>query len=125
MKVDGWAQGPVWTGAENLAPTDIRSPDRPPHSELLYRLSCPGPFVVGVLLYIECDMQLSEVMCFWQFEVWGWHGLYLKIQFVPRSKHDVLIMKTYQLLLYREIIAVCSEIHWKHNGDDYTKYPKA
>ena len=22
----GWAQGPVWTGAENLAPTGIRSP---------------------------------------------------------------------------------------------------
>ena len=24
-----WAQGPVWTGAENLAPTGIRSPKRP------------------------------------------------------------------------------------------------
>ena len=22
---DGWAPGPVWTGAENLAPTGIRS----------------------------------------------------------------------------------------------------
>jgi len=25
----GWASGPVWTGAENLAPTRIRSPNRP------------------------------------------------------------------------------------------------
>jgi len=25
----GWAPGPVWTGADNLAPTGIRSPDRP------------------------------------------------------------------------------------------------
>ena len=25
----GWAPGPVWTGAENVAPTGIRSPDRP------------------------------------------------------------------------------------------------
>ena len=25
----GWALGPVWTGAENLAPTGIRSPDSP------------------------------------------------------------------------------------------------
>jgi hypothetical protein len=25
----GWALGPVWTGAENLAPTGIRSPDHP------------------------------------------------------------------------------------------------
>jgi hypothetical protein len=24
----GWASGPVWTGAENLAPTGIRSPAR-------------------------------------------------------------------------------------------------
>jgi len=24
-----WAAGPVWTGAENLASTGIRSPDRP------------------------------------------------------------------------------------------------
>jgi hypothetical protein len=34
---------PVWTGAENLAPTGIRSPDRPARSESLYRLSYPGP----------------------------------------------------------------------------------
>jgi hypothetical protein len=34
-----WAPGPVWTGAENLAPTGIRSPDRPARSESLYRLS--------------------------------------------------------------------------------------
>jgi hypothetical protein len=39
----GWAPGPVWTGAENLAPTGIRSPDRPDRSELLYRLRYPGP----------------------------------------------------------------------------------
>ena len=26
----GWAPGPVWTGAENLAPTGIRSPDIQP-----------------------------------------------------------------------------------------------
>jgi hypothetical protein len=28
----GWAPRPVWTGAENLAPTVIRSPDRPARS---------------------------------------------------------------------------------------------
>jgi len=28
----GWAPGPVWTGAENLAPTGIRFPDRPARS---------------------------------------------------------------------------------------------
>jgi hypothetical protein len=35
----GWAPGSVWTGAENLAPTGIRSPDRPSRSQSLYRLS--------------------------------------------------------------------------------------
>jgi hypothetical protein len=39
----GWAPGPVWTDAENLAPTGIRSPDRPARSESLYRLRYPGP----------------------------------------------------------------------------------
>jgi hypothetical protein len=34
----GWAPEPVWTGAENLAPTGIRSPDRPARSQSLYRL---------------------------------------------------------------------------------------
>jgi hypothetical protein len=29
----GWAPGTVWMGAENLAPTGIRSPDCPAHSE--------------------------------------------------------------------------------------------
>jgi len=38
----GWAPGPVWTGAENLGHTGIRSPDRPARSESQYRLSYPG-----------------------------------------------------------------------------------
>jgi len=36
----GWASGPAWTGAENLAPTGIRSPDRP--AIPLYRLRYPA-----------------------------------------------------------------------------------
>jgi hypothetical protein len=28
-----WDPGPVWTDAENLAPTGIRSPDRPARSQ--------------------------------------------------------------------------------------------
>ena len=42
VREDGWAPGPVWTGAENLAATGIRSPDRPAHSQALYRLSYPA-----------------------------------------------------------------------------------
>ena len=36
-----WAPGPVWIGAENFAPTGIRSPDRPARNQSLYRLSYP------------------------------------------------------------------------------------
>ena len=38
----------------------------------------------------------------------------LKTNFVPRSRHSASIIKTSQLMLYREIIAVCSQIHTKH-----------
>jgi hypothetical protein len=39
----GWTPGPVWTGAENLAPTGIRSSDRPARSQLLYQLYYSPP----------------------------------------------------------------------------------
>jgi hypothetical protein len=45
----GWAPTPVWTGAENLAPTGIQSPDRPARSQSLYRLRYP----VAVLLFCK------------------------------------------------------------------------
>jgi hypothetical protein len=48
----GWAPGPFWTDAENLASTGIRSPDRPARSNSLYRLSYPGP--------LSCIIPLSK-----------------------------------------------------------------
>jgi len=43
VQEDGWVQEVVWTGAENLPWTRIRSLDRPAHSELLNRLCSHGP----------------------------------------------------------------------------------
>jgi len=41
--------------------------------------------------------------------------LHLKTQLLPQGKHSpCLLKKTNRLMLYREIIAVCSEIHTKH-----------
>jgi len=55
----GWAPGPVWTGAENLAPTGIRSPDRTAHSQSLYRLSYPAHntyyFSLNFLISLELN----------------------------------------------------------------------
>jgi hypothetical protein len=41
----GWAPGPVWTCAKTLAPTGIRSPDRPARNQSLYRMSYPVHYV--------------------------------------------------------------------------------
>jgi hypothetical protein len=46
-----WAPGPVWTGAENVACTGIRSPNRPARRESLYRLSYPGTQVHLILFF--------------------------------------------------------------------------
>ena len=45
----GWAQWPVWTGAENLAATGIRPPDRPARSAVAITTVLPGPHKKGVL----------------------------------------------------------------------------
>jgi len=42
----GWAPWPVWTGAENLASTGIRSPDRPASSSVAIPTELPGPLYV-------------------------------------------------------------------------------
>ena len=41
----GWAPGPDWMGAESVASTGIRSPDRPARNESLYRLIYPAPLM--------------------------------------------------------------------------------
>ena len=42
--------------------------------------------------------------------------VHMYIESVPRSKHSVSVIKTSQSMLYREIIAVCSQIHTKHTN---------
>jgi len=56
----GWVGPPVWTSAENLAPTGIRSPDRPTRSESLYRLSYAGPLIHSKQCIKSCG--LNEVV---------------------------------------------------------------
>jgi hypothetical protein len=49
----GWVPGPVWTVAENLAPTAIRTPDLPARSQSLYRLSYLAHNIYTNFLQIE------------------------------------------------------------------------
>ena len=47
----GCALGPVWTGAENLGPTRIRSPDRPARTYFDYATR-PTSFNSSVYIYV-------------------------------------------------------------------------
>jgi hypothetical protein len=47
----GWAPGPVWTGAENLVTTGIRSPDRPARSSVAIPTELSGPYTC-IYIYI-------------------------------------------------------------------------
>ena len=49
----GWPPGPVWTFAENLAPTEIRSLDLPARSQSLYRLRYPAHIADSILNKFE------------------------------------------------------------------------
>jgi hypothetical protein len=60
----GWAPGPVWTCAENLDPTGIRSPDRPArsyidwanpaHVSIRYRYFYPPPPLYSLTHWPKC-----------------------------------------------------------------------
>jgi len=60
----GWAPGPAWTGAENLASTGIRSPDRPARSQSLYRLSYLAHIFQGIKVKIRGSTFLRNVSKF-------------------------------------------------------------
>ena len=45
----GWTPGPVWTCEENVAPKGFRSPNRPAHSQSLYRLRYPADWFMETL----------------------------------------------------------------------------
>jgi hypothetical protein len=55
----GWAPGPFWTGAENLASTGIRSPGRR-RSQSLYRPRYPGPQQSSVIQQKWSRLQLQD-----------------------------------------------------------------
>jgi hypothetical protein len=43
-----------------------------------------------------------------------WNYVYKDPVHTAQQTHSVSVIQTSQLILYREIIAVCSEIHTKH-----------
>ena len=64
----GWATGPVWTGAENIASAGIRSPHRPACSDSLHRSRYSGPLTECVGYenisgkYWDCNTNWTKCM---------------------------------------------------------------
>ena len=74
----GWVPGPVWTGAENLAPTGIRSPDRPARSQSLYWLRYPAHHVSIMNLFFSFIRKESTLKA--RFWLLGFFAFSLKLQ---------------------------------------------
>jgi hypothetical protein len=69
----GWAPGPVWTCAKNLAPAGIRSPDRPARSQSLYLLSCPAHthYSVQGIIILLFSLALKPSAGYGHLVAWG------------------------------------------------------
>ena len=95
----GQASGPVWTGAENLAPTGIRSPDRPARRQSLYRLRYPA----------HGSRVLSQEN---SLSVMGIRGSYVQftsqsLALVPIPRHINLISNVTFCYLFRLVLIYC------------------
>ena len=73
VQESGWDPGLVWTGAEYVATTGIRSPDRPARSQSLYWLSYP--YVYGNLVKTFCRTQLHSLVGFTRKKYRDWYRL--------------------------------------------------
>jgi hypothetical protein len=61
----GWAPGPVWTDAENLAAIGIRSPNRPARSQSLHRLSYRAHKRIGIYVISGSRRKVDRTALFW------------------------------------------------------------
>jgi hypothetical protein len=58
----GWAPGPVWTGAENLAATEIRSPDLTARSSVAIPTELPGPLTkLYRMFFVQFFYRCTEI----------------------------------------------------------------
>ena len=89
----GWAPGPVWTGAANLVPTGIRSPDRPARSGSLYRLSYRAHFY-----YLLFTLFTETFTSFFTYFLINFFNSFACL-FICSSSTDHLISSTLQAVL--------------------------
>jgi hypothetical protein len=74
------------------------------------------------------DCQLPDVLCFW-FLLWHVRSAVLGVCINSVYNFDFssvwIIIKTSQLMLYSEIITVCSKIHTKHINTLWQNVPRS
>ena len=119
----GWASGPVWIGAEHLAPTGIRSPDRPACRQSLYRLSYPAHWqLCSQLKNPDCSMyviyQILSLHTLTQICGVQQHSYSVKI-FVTVKECKLLISCTvskvpHDIKMKQEVITVLNVAHQFH-----------
>ena len=74
----GWAPGPVWTGAENLATIVIRSPDGPARSQSLDRLRYRA--------HLAISANIEKRLCELPFCPFPHYSTYFKLRHEPSCK---------------------------------------
>jgi hypothetical protein len=84
----GWAPGPVWTGAENLAPIGIQYPDRPARNQSLYRLK----ILCNTMQFSEAGTKFNVYYTFKCYPFSKLVILKIYIMFIPRSQKYLHIM---------------------------------
>ena len=110
----GWVPGPVWTGAENLVPTGIRSPDRPGRSQSLYQLRHPAHhkglrretiYCTSFRFTPTCDVTLQlAVEKQWRFiGVWQFLQMTVWWRASPKRILRQILLKTEQENMGKEV----------------------
>ena len=108
----GWAPGPVWTGAENLAPTGIRSPDRPAHSQSLYRLRHPAHVVMvkvpNLFLDREAGIVFENTVPFF-YHLYTMNPCVSNAEFFGQNRPTVkqILASVFIILNYKFFASVC------------------
>ena len=111
----GWAPGPVWTGAENLASTGIRSPDCPARSQSQYQLNYLAHIILARRTERDMIIQARRFLCEVPVIVVGlWPNLSLLNRF----------SKNTQISNCRNICPVGAELFHEHGRTDKTDRKK-
>lgn len=92
MQKTGWASGPIWTAAEDLAPPNgVRNSEHPARNELLYQLYYTDCHMLSVLMEMIWSLLTTGIPVWVTFKLFKikpfqWNILFPEQEQVPHSK---------------------------------------